>query len=127
MAKCFYVHVLTDYFYRNIIDSLLSIFFLFQVGIIIQSLHAHFSPSIYGSVLGLLGDLNTHSKFDLAIMPKVNSVFMSNERTTPEPFRYSINAHLESFNMHIDLENDKENGCTLLLNLHKLDIRYVLH
>ncbi|XP_052202477.1 uncharacterized protein LOC127808127 isoform X2 [Diospyros lotus] len=97
-----------------------------KVGIIIQSLHAHFSPSIYGSVLGLLGDLNAHSKFDLAIMPKVNSVFMSSERTTPEPFRYSINAHLESFNMHIDLENDKENGCTLLLNLHKLDIRYAL-
>ncbi|KAI7990467.1 putative vacuolar protein sorting-associated protein 13C [Camellia lanceoleosa] len=99
-----------------------------EVYIITPSLHAHFSPSIYGVVLGLLANLDLLlSKRNSVVFPNENSFsIMSGEQTTPKAFRSSIIADVESVSFHIDLENDKENGCILLLNLHKLDIRYVL-
>ncbi|THG06620.1 hypothetical protein TEA_005243 [Camellia sinensis var. sinensis] len=99
-----------------------------EVYIITPSLHAHFSPSIYGVVLGLLANLDLLlSKRNSVVFPNENSFsIMSGEQTTPKAFRSSIIADVESVSFHIDLENDKENSCILLLNLHKLDIRYVL-
>ncbi|KAL7225811.1 hypothetical protein ACSBR1_021051 [Camellia fascicularis] len=99
-----------------------------EVYIITPSLHAHFSPSIYGVVLGLLANLDLPlSKRNSVVFPNENSFsIMSGEQTTPKAFRSSIIADVESVSFHIDLENEKENSCILLLNLHKLDIRYVL-
>lgn len=105
-----------------------------EVHIITPSLHAHFSPSIYGAVLGLLASLDVLcSEPDSIIQQSIkpDSVilrdsfsFMSSKPTTPKAFPFSVIANLESVNLHIDLENNGENRCSLLVNLHELDIRY---
>lgn len=99
------------------------------------SLHAHFSPPIYGAVLGLLPSLDVlRSGSDSVILPNIkpdpiitrNSFgIMSNKLTTPKAFCFSVIAYLESVNLHIDLENNEDNRCSLLVNLLELDIRYV--
>ncbi|PSS01845.1 Vacuolar protein sorting-associated protein like [Actinidia chinensis var. chinensis] len=98
-----------------------------EVCIITPSLHANFSPTIYGAVLGLLANLDV-LHFKSAILLKENSLStVSSKLTTQKAFHSSIIANLESVSFRIDLENDKEtNGCTLMFNLHKIDIRYDL-
>ncbi|KAL6965673.1 hypothetical protein U1Q18_036727, partial [Sarracenia purpurea var. burkii] len=92
--------------------------------ITMPTLHVHFSPSIYGAVLGLFANFDMlHSNLDY-FLPKVNSFStISSELATSKAFSSSIIVNLESVSFHIDLENVKENGCTLLLNLHELDMR----
>ncbi|KAE9461490.1 hypothetical protein C3L33_06604, partial [Rhododendron williamsianum] len=104
----------------------------FAVYITMPSLHAHFSPSMYGAVLGLLPSLDVlRSESDSAILPNIkpdsiilrNSFgIMSSKLTTPKAFCFSVIAYLESVNLHIDLENNEDNHCSLLVNLHELDI-----
>ena len=96
----------------------------FQVCIITPSLHVNFSPTIYGAVLGLLANLDV-LHFKSVILLKENSLSTMSS-TTQKAFHSSIIANLESVSFRINLESDKErNGCTLMFNLHKIDIRYV--
>ncbi|XP_058197048.1 uncharacterized protein LOC131313017 isoform X3 [Rhododendron vialii] len=107
-----------------------------EVYITMPSLHAHFSPSMYGAVLGLLPSLDVRrSGSDSVILPNIkpdpiilrNSFgIMSSKLTTPKAFCFSVIAYLESVNLHIDLENNEDNRCSLLVNLHELDIRYAV-
>ncbi|XP_059667459.1 uncharacterized protein LOC132312914 [Cornus florida] len=98
------------------------------VYIIASSLLAHFSPSIYGAVLGLKANFDMlDSKLDSEIMSTVDSLnIMSIVPNTAEDFSISVFANLELIRFRVNLENDIENSCIVMLALQELDIRYVL-
>lgn len=77
--------------------------------------------------MGLIGNFNKlHCKSDCEDLNNVNAVNVkSNRLTTFEGSWFSITALLESVNVKVDLENEAENGYSLLLCLETLDVRYV--
>ncbi|KAA8547313.1 hypothetical protein F0562_003823 [Nyssa sinensis] len=99
-----------------------------EVYIVASSLQAHLSPVICGTILGLIANLKTlHSKLDFKIRPTLDSLtIMSTGPRTTKVFSFSVIANLESVSVRVDLDDDKENSCILLLALEKLHIRYAL-
>ncbi|XAR69469.1 hypothetical protein NMG60_11001060 [Bertholletia excelsa] len=96
-----------------------------EVHVFLPSLNVHFSPSVYGAVLECLAKFNElSSKRDSVVLPKYS--ITSSELKTQEVFHSSIIVNVESISLHINLENDRENSCALLFDMHKLDIRIIL-
>lgn len=88
---------------------------------IVPSFQAHVSPSIYGAVLGLIGNFSTFLSDST-----VNPLSTSGNGSRPSTgFSFSVIANLESASFLVDFENDVENSVTLMLSLQGLDIRYV--
>lgn len=88
---------------------------------IIPSFQAHVSPSIYGAVLGLIGNFSTFLS-----VSTVNPLSTSGNGPRPSTgFTFSAIANLESASFLVDFENDVENSVTLRLSLQGVDIRYV--
>lgn len=94
----------------------------------VLSLHAHFSPLIYGSVIGLIAHFKIlQSKSEPVSLNSLGYLnIMSNGTTSTNNFCFSISANLESVNVHVNLENDGANSSVLMLSQRELDIRYGL-
>ncbi|KAJ9680062.1 hypothetical protein PVL29_019367 [Vitis rotundifolia] len=88
-------------------------------------LHAHFSPLIYGSVIGLIAHFKIlQSKSEPVSLNSLGYLnIMSNGTTSTNNFCFSVSANLESVNVHVNLENDGANSSVLMLSLRELDIR----
>nr|XP_027100369.1 uncharacterized protein LOC113719357 isoform X2 [Coffea arabica] len=99
-----------------------------DVYIHIPSILFHFSPSIYCSILGLIGNFNElHCKSECADLNNGNEVHNnSNGLGTSEVFWFSVSASLEFVNFKVDLENEVENGYVLLLCPWSLDVSFNL-
>ena len=102
--------------------------FNFQVYISVSSLHAQFSPSIYGAVLGLIAYLDT-------LQPNSEPVYaetfdscnvMSNGPRNPA-FGFCVNVKFDSVILLVDLANGEENSSALIFSLQELDTRYVFY
>lgn len=101
------------------------ILYWFQVYFSVLSLHAHFSPLIYGSVIGLIAHFKIlQSKSEPVSLNSLGYLnIMSNGTTSTNNFCFSISANLESVNVHVNLENDGANSSVLMLSQRELDIR----
>lgn len=101
------------------------ILYWFQVYFSVLSLHAHFSPLIYGSVIGLIAHFKIlQSKSEPVSLNSLGYLnIMSNGTTSTNNFCFSISANLESVNIHVNLENDGANSSVLMLSQRELDIR----
>lgn len=95
-----------------------------EVYIIVSSLHAHFSSSIYDAFTGLISQLEImHLRPEPFMVGTLESRnLMSHERTNPVSF--SIAATLDMVSLHVNLENDGESSSVLQLTLRELSIRY---
>ncbi|TXG57716.1 hypothetical protein EZV62_015545 [Acer yangbiense] len=99
----------------------------FEVYVAISPLQAHFSPSIYGSIVALIAHLDSQqSRTVPAMLNNSSSLNVTSNRVENPVFGLSISANLESVSVHVDLENDGENSSLLMLTLQDLDISYSL-
>ncbi|KAL3502378.1 hypothetical protein ACH5RR_036827, partial [Cinchona calisaya] len=99
-----------------------------DVSISISSLLFHFSPSIYSCIMGLIANFNKlHHLSEYADLNSVNALHVkSNGLMTSEFFWLSLNANLESVSFKVDLENEVENGYSLVLSVQTLDVSFDL-
>ena len=114
--------------------------FNFQVYISVSSLHAQFSPSIYGAVLGLIAYLdtlqpNSEPVYAETLQPNSEPVYaetfdscnvMSNGPRNPA-FGFCVNVKFDSVILLVDLANGEENSSALIFSLQELDTRYVFY
>ncbi|KAJ7978120.1 putative Vacuolar protein sorting-associated protein [Quillaja saponaria] len=98
-----------------------------EVFVIIQSIHAHFSPSIYSAVVEVvshLGILQSKAESLMRDIPDPHDI-MSNVPKASS-FGFSISSNLESVSLQVDISNNEDNGNALMISLLELDIQYVL-
>lgn len=102
------------------------LFFCFQVYIVISSLNAHFSSSIYVAILGLIAHLDvSSSKSEEMIISTLGSLnVMPNGPRTLNTLRFSIGTNLQAAKINVNLENDAENSSIFTLSLREFAIRY---
>lgn len=97
-----------------------------QVYIIVPSLHAHLSPSIYGAVLELVAHLGTlRFKSESASSETLHPHSVTSNEWRDPIFGLSISANLELVFLEIDLANNGDNSSALMLALKDLDLWYV--
>ncbi|BFG24048.1 hypothetical protein CerSpe_103220 [Prunus speciosa] len=107
-----------------------------EVYINVSSLNAHFSPSIYAAILGLIAylgalqsssesvSLETIDSFNVA-SKGLRSPAASKGSRTPV-FSFSTNVKLETVSCRVELENAKENSSFIMLVFQQLNISYAL-
>lgn len=89
-----------------------------------SSLNAHFSPSIYAEILGLIAYLGAlQSALSLETIDPLK-VVSNGSRTAV--FGFSTNVKLETVSFQVELENEKENSSSIMLACQQLDIRYLV-
>lgn len=126
-SSCISLVVLTSTFYSFIylfIFKDAQLFFWFQVYINTSSLNAHFSPSIYAEILGLIAYLGAlQSALSLETIDPLK-VVSNGSRTAV--FGFSTNVKLETVSFQVELENEKEINSSIMLACQQLDIRYLV-
>lgn len=97
-----------------------------EVYIVISSLNAHFSSSIYVAILGLIAHLDvSSSKSEEMIISTLGSLnVMPNGPRTLNTLRFSIGTNLQAAKINVNLENDAENSSIFTLSLREFAIRY---
>lgn len=103
-------------------------YFLFQVFVLIESLTAHFSPSIYGAFIELityLGSLHLSCESEILDCPYLHNLV--SVVPTSSTFGISIISKLGSVDLEVDLENNGDNSSVLMVSVQEMDIRYVHH
>ncbi|KAF3432303.1 hypothetical protein FNV43_RR27043 [Rhamnella rubrinervis] len=96
-----------------------------EVYIYVSSLHAQFSPSIYGAVLGLIAYVDTS---------RPNSEPLYGESFGPcnvkpngprsRAFGFCVDVKFDLVILLVDLANDEESSTALIFSLQELDTRY---
>ncbi|XP_061363844.1 uncharacterized protein LOC133307357 isoform X2 [Gastrolobium bilobum] len=96
-----------------------------EVYVLIESLKAHFSPSIYGAFIELfthLGTLHVWSESEILNCPNPPNIV--SVEPTSSTFGISIISKLGSIDLEVDLENNGDNSLEILVSLQEMDIRY---
>nr|XP_011467498.1 PREDICTED: uncharacterized protein LOC101298156 [Fragaria vesca subsp. vesca] len=95
--------------------------------VIVSSLHAHFSPSIYAAILGLIAYLGAlQLKFDSLPLETIDSLDATSNGLGTPVFGFSTNIKLETVKIEVELENEQENSSSIMLKFQQLDIGYSL-
>ncbi|KAL5574177.1 hypothetical protein UlMin_023774 [Ulmus minor] len=90
-----------------------------------SSLFLHFSPSIYGAVLGLISHHNTvQPQSESVCTGTVDSLILTSNISRGPNFGVCVNAKLNSARLLVDLADDGESSLALIFVLQDLDIRY---
>ncbi|XP_044509521.1 uncharacterized protein LOC123228248 isoform X4 [Mangifera indica] len=98
-----------------------------EVNIVASLLHAHFSPSIYESVVSLILHLDIlQSRTESGTLKQSGSPNIILDQIETSVFGFSVSASLESASLYIDLANDGENSSVLMFTLQELDYCYSL-
>ncbi|XP_062008854.1 uncharacterized protein LOC133725578 isoform X1 [Rosa rugosa] len=98
-----------------------------EVCVIVSSLHAHFSPSIYAAMLGLIEYLGAlQLKFDSLPLESIDSLDATSNGLGNPVFGFSTNIKLETVKIEVELENEKENSSSFMLKFQQLDMGYSL-
>ncbi|KAM3684567.1 hypothetical protein ACJW31_11G053600 [Castanea mollissima] len=98
-----------------------------EVYVIVPSLHAHLSPSIYGAVLELVAHLGTlRLKSESASSETLDPHSITSNEWRDPIFGLSISANLELVCLEIDLANNGDNSSALMLALKDLHLWYAL-
>ncbi|XP_059429987.1 uncharacterized protein LOC132163636 isoform X3 [Corylus avellana] len=99
-----------------------------EVYIIVSSLRAHLSPSIYGAVLELIAHLGIvfSPKNESVTSETLDPLNMTPNGWTTHIFGFSVNANLESVSLQVDIANNGDYSSALMLSLRDLDIWYAL-
>ncbi|KAE8077724.1 hypothetical protein FH972_016258 [Carpinus fangiana] len=99
-----------------------------EVYIIVSSLHAHLSPSIYGALLELIAHLGVvfSPKNESVTSETLDPLNMTPNGWTTHIFGFSVNANLESVSVLVDIANNGDYSSALMLSLKDLDIWYAL-
>lgn len=101
-------------------------FFLFQVYVTIPDLRGHLSPSIYGSLMALIAHLEMQESGTVHRMLNTsNSVNVTSKQVDTSIFGFFVSAKLESFSLHVDLENNASSSSLLTLAAHNFDFWFV--
>ncbi|XP_021627253.1 uncharacterized protein LOC110625875 isoform X2 [Manihot esculenta] len=96
-----------------------------EVFIILPSLTAEFSPSIYESIMALVVHLHMlHAKSSSLIPRNPYAHNAMSSQPWESVFGFSIDAKLKSLSFHVDLANDQGCSSKLQLFLQELDIWY---
>ncbi|KAJ4962382.1 hypothetical protein NE237_022321 [Protea cynaroides] len=97
-----------------------------QVHLVVPSLCVHFSPSIYGAVVGCFAYLDVpQSKSESKIHGRRDlSEFKLEEPRSSNFFHYSVSANFNCISFHVDLADDVENNLFVMLDLGELDMQY---
>ncbi|KAL9665135.1 hypothetical protein QQ045_020546 [Rhodiola kirilowii] len=98
----------------------------FEVYIRVSSLNMHFSPTICGSLFGLLWEINRFSsELDHAIL-KTRWAYetISHELRQLKGPHFSVDVRAELINVYMDLENPGDSCSALRLSLSMLEICY---
>ncbi|CAK9182445.1 unnamed protein product [Ilex paraguariensis] len=97
-----------------------------EVYLIVPSLCAHFSPSIYGAIMGIMENTHVlHSTIDSPIFSMPDSLYTNSSRSEiPKMFWFSVVATIGSAGFLVDIENDEDNSCILMLSLQEFDVRF---
>ncbi|KAG2700491.1 hypothetical protein I3760_06G000100 [Carya illinoinensis] len=107
----------------SILDE--SIFKQLEVYIVVSSLHAYLSPSIYGAVLELIAHLSTmHSKSEYVTSETLDPLNMASNGWMTPYFGFSFGSNLESVSLQVDLANNGDTSAALMLVLQDLNIQY---
>ncbi|KAK7274520.1 hypothetical protein RIF29_15613 [Crotalaria pallida] len=96
-----------------------------EVYVLIESLKAHFSPSMYGAFLELITHLDTlllRDEYD--VLNCASPSDMVSVVPTSSTFGISIISKLGSVDLEVDLENSRDNSSKLMVSLQEMDIRY---
>lgn len=110
-----------------VFSLLINNFFLFQVYVLIESLKAHFSPSVYGAFIELgtyLDSLLVRGESELNCVHPPNIV---SDKSTYSTFGISIISRLGSVDLEVDLENRGDNSSVLMISMQDIYVRYVLN
>lgn len=98
----------------------------FQVYVLIESMKAHFSPSIYGAFIEFITHLDSLLVKDESEI--LNCVYPSNivsDVPTYSTFGLSIISRLGSIDLEVNLENGGDNSSLLTVSLQEIYVRYV--
>lgn len=93
---------------------------------LIESLKAHFSPSMYCAFIELITHLDTllvRGESEILNCDSRHNVV--SDVTKDYPFGLSIISKLGSVDLEVDLENSGDNSSELVVSLHDMDLRYV--
>ncbi|KAF5748859.1 putative vacuolar protein sorting-associated protein 13B-like isoform X3 [Tripterygium wilfordii] len=96
-----------------------------EVCMVVSSLRANFSPSIYDSVVAVVSYLQViHSRAKPLRIRSHALHKIASDCSGAHSFHLTITAKLELFSIHVDLANDEENSSSLILVLQNSDIWY---
>ncbi|XP_048318354.2 uncharacterized protein LOC107405745 isoform X2 [Ziziphus jujuba] len=105
----------------------LELFVNFQVYVSLSSLHAQFSPSIYGAFLGLIAYLdNLQPKSEPVCCETLDPCNVTSNGPRNPVFGCCVNVKFEKVSLLVDLANDEEDSAALIFSLQELDICYLL-
>ncbi|XP_057415336.1 uncharacterized protein LOC130710179 isoform X3 [Lotus japonicus] len=96
-----------------------------EVYVLIESLKAHFSPSMYCAFIELITHLDTllvRGESEILNCDSRHNVV--SDVTKDSPFGLSIISKLGSVDLEVDLENSGDNSSELVVSLHDMDLRY---
>lgn len=95
-----------------------------EVYVLIESLKAHFSPSVYGAFIELgtyLDSLLVRGESELNCVHPPNIV---SDKSTYSTFGISIISRLGSVDLEVDLENRGDNSSVLMISMQDIYVRY---
>ncbi|KAK7315042.1 hypothetical protein VNO77_33574 [Canavalia gladiata] len=96
-----------------------------EVYVLIESLKAHFSPSIYGAFIELMTHLGTlHVRGESEVLNCHYPPNIISGVPMYSTFGISFVSKLDSVDLEVDLENGGDNSSGLLVSLQKMVIRY---
>ncbi|VVA31867.1 PREDICTED: vacuolar [Prunus dulcis] len=98
-----------------------------EVYINVSSLNAHFSPSLYAAILGLIAYLVAlQSSSESVSLETIDSFNVASKGSRSPVFGFSTNVKLETVSCRVELENEKENSSSIMLVFQQLNISYAL-
>ncbi|ONI15169.1 hypothetical protein PRUPE_3G028500 [Prunus persica] len=98
-----------------------------EVYINVSSLNAHFSPSLYAAILGLIAYLVAlQSSSESVSLETIDSFNVASKGSRSPVFGFSTNVKLETVSCRVELENEKENSTSIMLVFQQLNISYAL-
>ncbi|XP_050382411.1 uncharacterized protein LOC126799284 isoform X2 [Argentina anserina] len=96
-----------------------------EASVIISSVHAHFSPSIYAAIMGLIAYIGAvQLKFESLPFENTGSLNAASNGFKTPVFGFSTNFKLEMMKIEVELENEQENSSSFMLKFQQLDIGY---
>ncbi|CAI0559649.1 unnamed protein product [Linum tenue] len=96
-----------------------------EVSIILSSVAANFSPSIYGSVMALFAHVDSLlSNSGSLSLTNLNAPSVASSRPWASYFGFTLAVSLESGMFHLDFENEGDNSPQLSLSLQGLYVGY---
>ncbi|KAI4331783.1 hypothetical protein L6164_016738 [Bauhinia variegata] len=101
-----------------------SIFKQLEVFLLIESLDAFFSPSVYASLLELITHIDLYMRDDSDLLHDPYSLDTVSFIPPTSIFGVSFKSKLGSVDLQVDLANNGDNSSVLMLSLQEIDIRY---